>query len=242
MSSHSFIRLISVRSYINVDYIFLCTIDGVITLHIVSSYDIACQWCINFRKRVKNMPARLQPPESVTSKITFVVPAFHLEAHIDKCKTAFSPRLTKNIARTDFECIERGWSFLNGAASAMKEMRPGHRRDVLDDFCGFYNWLKTITLRTFSSLFLFYVAGLLMIVLDTTMTRKMLEAIPAAILHRATLDGFEDNLKLKFPDHLEEWIEMYTKWQNSDDKTIGNPFVVERTGMFLFTCLTTSVC
>lgn len=94
------------------------------------------------------MPPNLQLSQTVAN-IIFVVPAFHLEAHVDKCKALFSPRYTRGVGQTEFESIERVWSVLNGAASSTKEMRPGHRRDTLDDFCGYANWTKTIRLGKF---------------------------------------------------------------------------------------------
>lgn len=127
------------------DYIFLASIIGVLLLALVSSYDIGCQWSINFWERMNDMPEYLQLSESIVN-IVFVVPAFHLEAHIESCKPLFSPRFTRWMAQTEFEAIERIWSVLNGAASSTKEMRPGHRRDTLDDFCGYANWMKTIRL------------------------------------------------------------------------------------------------
>lgn len=178
------------------------------------------------------MPSRLQLPAAVASAITFVVPTFHLEAHIDKCKATFSSRLLKHMGRTDFEGIERGWANLNGAASSTKEMRPGHRRDVLDDFCGAYNWDKTIKLGTYRLHSDYMRACILTSITGTTMLRKMVVAIPSAVLHRATLNAFEENLHARLPAYLEEWQGMYEAWQNSADKSIDNPFVAERIGSY----------
>lgn len=132
--------------YVNVDYVFLSAVIGFALRALVSSYDIACQWSVNFLARLNAMPTRLRLPNTVANNVLFVVPAFHLEAHIDRCKAHFSPRHLPGLGRTEFECIERNWPGLNGTAASTKEMRPGHRRDVLDDFCGFWNWTKTIRL------------------------------------------------------------------------------------------------
>lgn len=131
--------------YANMDYIFLASIIGIMLLALVSSYDIGCQWSINFWERMAEMPDYLQISECVVN-VEFVVPAFHLEAHIEKCKPLFSPRFSRWLAQTEFEAIERIWAILNGIASSTREMRPGHRRDTIDDFCGYANWTKTIKL------------------------------------------------------------------------------------------------
>ncbi|KDQ58044.1 hypothetical protein JAAARDRAFT_129733, partial [Jaapia argillacea MUCL 33604] len=36
------------------------------------------------------------------------------------------------------------WAWLNGAGPSTKEMGPGTRRDTINDFCAFMNWLKMI--------------------------------------------------------------------------------------------------
>jgi hypothetical protein len=58
--------------------------------------------------------------------ITFLVPKFHLLAHVDKCQTAFSFNLTRGVGRTDGEAPERGWSDINPLSSQTKQMGPHH--------------------------------------------------------------------------------------------------------------------
>jgi hypothetical protein len=73
---------------------------------------------------------------------TFVVPKFHLPAHIEKCQTSFSLNLEVGMGRTDGEAPERGWANTNRISSSTKEMGPGTRRDTLDDHFGDWNWKK----------------------------------------------------------------------------------------------------
>lgn len=80
--------------------------------------------------------------------IVFLVPKFHLPAHILACQIAFSFNYTKNAARTDGEAPERGWGNINGAAGMTQEMGPGARRDTLDDFLGDWNWKKVSHMGT----------------------------------------------------------------------------------------------
>ncbi|EIM90992.1 uncharacterized protein STEHIDRAFT_44851, partial [Stereum hirsutum FP-91666 SS1] len=194
--------------YANMDYIFLASIIGIMLLALVSSYDIGCQWSINFWERMAEMPDHLQMADSIIN-ILFVVPAFHLEAHIEKCKPLFSPRFSRWLALTEFEAIERIWAILNGAAFSTKEMRPGHRRDTLDDFCGYANWTKTIKL-------------------GSSLLKKLVVAIPACLDHRAALRGFEDNLRKESPAVFASWVKMYEDWEEGEDKSVGCPFVAPR--------------
>jgi hypothetical protein len=107
------------------------------------SYDIACQWHKNFWKRMKIFP----PDEALSDTVKYIrylIPKFHLPAHVEECNLGFSFNLTKGVGRTDGEAPERGWANINPAAQSTKEMGPGSRRDTLDDHFGDWNWKKII--------------------------------------------------------------------------------------------------
>ena len=57
--------------------------------------------------------------------VVFLVPKFHLPAHIPRCQVAYSFNFTPHVGRTDGEAPERGWANINPAASSTKEMGPG---------------------------------------------------------------------------------------------------------------------
>lgn len=111
----------------------------------VVSYDIACQWSLKLWDRIKIYPESLQIDHEQHS-FYFLVPKFHLPAHIKKCQTDYSFNFNKNVGRTDGEGVERGWSYINPIAASTREMGPGSRRDVLDDHFGDWNWKKTTKL------------------------------------------------------------------------------------------------
>jgi hypothetical protein len=120
-------------------------------VHVTVSYDIACQWSKNLWKRMETYPRSLHIDHHRTD-FTFLVPKFHLPAHIEACQTAFSFNLTVGGGRTDGESPERGWANINHTASSTKEMGPGSRRDFLDDHFGDWNHKKVISLgRSFSA-------------------------------------------------------------------------------------------
>ncbi|KII88031.1 hypothetical protein PLICRDRAFT_112159, partial [Plicaturopsis crispa FD-325 SS-3] len=189
--------------YANMDYIFMSSIAGCTLKHLVASYDIACQWSKNFWSRMLKLPERIQlniPP----SNVSFVVPAFHIEAHESKCRNRYSSRRKKGMGRSDLEGVERLWSWIRGAASSTREMGPGHRRDTLDDFCSYANWLKILGM---GSLFL----------------RRMVEAIPEAVAHRQAFEDFEEGLRAERPGEIEKWEEMVARWDENPEEP--NPYM-----------------
>jgi Kyakuja-Dileera-Zisupton transposase len=87
----------------------------------------------------------------------FLIPKFHLTAHIMACQTIFLFNFNRYVGRTDGEAPECGWSQINAAAISTAEMGPGNRRDTLDDHFGDGNWQKTTRMgRSSLPLFLSY--------------------------------------------------------------------------------------
>lgn len=127
------------------DYLFFSSLEGCELTELVVSYDIACQWSIHIWERMATYSRRLHF-DRTGRRVIFLVPKFHLPAHIAKCQTAFSFNLTSCVARTDGEAPERGWSDINRVATSTREMGPGSRRDTLDDHFGDWNWKKVATL------------------------------------------------------------------------------------------------
>jgi len=112
------------------------------------SYDIACQWHKRLHQWMDNMPPSLQL-DLRNRSVSFLVPKFHLPAHITSCQWTFSFNWTKGVGWTDSEEPERGWANLNAAALSTKDMGPGHRQDTLDDYMGDWNWKKLVGLGLF---------------------------------------------------------------------------------------------
>ena len=136
----------SYSRYSNMDYLLLSSIASTTIKSITISYDIACQWGKNFtvRSNSPTLPDSLRLPSSIS--LMFIVPKFHLPAHIPKCHGPFSFNYAPGVGRTDGEGVERNWSTLNGIAPSVSMMGPGGRWDTLDDICNFTNWRKTISL------------------------------------------------------------------------------------------------
>lgn len=135
------------------DFMFYSSLANTRIKNMVISYDIACQWDKKFRQRMASFPDTWAINTGNVA-LTFLVPKFHLPAHIEKCHRDYSFNLTKHVGRTDGEAPERGWSKLNPLASSTKEMGPGSRRDTIGDHMGDSNWKKVTGLGELSPSFL----------------------------------------------------------------------------------------
>ncbi|KAK7048776.1 CxC2 domain-containing protein [Favolaschia claudopus] len=180
------------EKYSNMDFLWFSSLLGITLLTIVASYDIACQWCRNFWKRAKEMPDDLQLPDWV--QVIFKVPKFHLPPHVKKCHGPFSFNFTKGVGRTDGEGVERNWSWLNLAARSISVMGPGAREDTIDDLCAFFNWKKTVDL-------------------GNSLLRKMVLAIPQAMIHSRAFQSFTNGLRDGHEHDLERWEKMIRDWE-----------------------------
>ncbi|KAJ7609963.1 hypothetical protein FB45DRAFT_982292 [Roridomyces roridus] len=183
--------------YSNIDYLFFMSIIGIALSSILVSYDIACQWSINFWKRAKKMPSYLQLPPGL--RIQFKVPKFHLPLHVKKCHGPYSFNYTKGVGRTDGEGVERNWSWLNMIVRSVSVMGPGSREDTIDDFCGYANWRKTVGF-------------------GNSLLRKLVLAIPKAILHGQAFQAFTEGVREGHEDELEAWGEEIKAWEVDSEK------------------------
>lgn len=127
------------------DYIFLSSIMGVLVISILLTYDIACQWIKNLRKRVREFPVSMQEA-FLRIALMVAVPKFHLPAHGDACQSPYSLTNMVGAGRVDGEGIERGWSLMNAIATATREMGPGFRHNTMDDHWQSLNWRKIVGL------------------------------------------------------------------------------------------------
>ncbi|KAJ6448830.1 hypothetical protein C8R45DRAFT_1132718 [Mycena sanguinolenta] len=134
--------------YINMDYMLWKSLDGYDdVVQLIVSYDIVCQWSINIWVRLARYKPELQDRAGTGYRDwVWLIPKFHLPAHIEGCNILYSFNLTPYVAQTDGEAPERGWANANPLASSTKEMGPGARRDVLDDHFNDWNHKKIIAL------------------------------------------------------------------------------------------------
>ncbi|KAG1885233.1 hypothetical protein F4604DRAFT_1918904 [Suillus subluteus] len=132
--------------YLNMDYLFLSSMQSSSEISALNiSYDIACQWSKHLWTRMSAFPHEYHIKHDQKS-ITFLVPKFHLPAHVAKCQSNFSFNFIKGVGRTDGEAPERGWADINPIATSTRKMGPGSRRDTLDDHFNDWNWKKICTM------------------------------------------------------------------------------------------------
>jgi hypothetical protein len=122
------------------DYLFFSSLSFTDFVRLVMSYDIACQWHIKLWERMFNFPHYFHFDCDI-KMVTFLVPKFHLPAHVEKCEMAFSFNLTR---RTDGEAPEQGWSDINPLSSQTKQMGPASWRETIDDHFGDWNYKKVV--------------------------------------------------------------------------------------------------
>ena len=125
------------------DYVFFSSIRNNKLVQLIVSYDVACQWLKNLWHHMKVIPHSWHVDNNKTW-IIFLVPKFHLPAHIQYCHDNYSWNLTRGVGRTDGECIEHGWADGNPLATSVCEMGPGQRREVIDAHLGDSNHKKVI--------------------------------------------------------------------------------------------------
>lgn len=97
------------------DYIFATSLVlfGLTLLNtFLISYDIACQWSLLLLSRIVKINPRT-PILKEGAKSRFVVPKFHLPAHIPSCQTRFAFMFTPGAGLGDGEAPERGWAVTN---------------------------------------------------------------------------------------------------------------------------------
>ncbi|TRM56317.1 hypothetical protein BD626DRAFT_575841 [Schizophyllum amplum] len=131
--------------YCNVDYILLSVIVMLGYAALTVSYDIGCQYMINFFARMKKLPPVLQK-DAKELDVVFGLPVWHGGIHEEICRTRNSLKYHDGIGRTDGEAIERIWSLLNPFAWATKYMGAGARHDWLEDKVDNVNFGKLVTL------------------------------------------------------------------------------------------------
>ncbi|KAJ3537499.1 hypothetical protein NMY22_g5569 [Coprinellus aureogranulatus] len=187
------------EKYWNMDYFLVKSVADVGLKMYLISYDIACQWSLKLRERIRAISSScplLQP--DVTPR--FMVPKFHLPAHIPACRNKFCFMLTHGAGLGDGEAPERGWGESNPLGPATREMGPGTRRDTLDFNFGDYNWRKIVNL-------------------GSSLWKKLERAASLVAEQYIAHTELEGTLE---PGEVAEWKEALEAWD--EDPSKPNPF------------------
>jgi hypothetical protein len=128
------------------DYMFFMSLAGSPIKRLYVSYDIACQWHKNISERMKIFDFDDVQFKDGEKYVVFLIPKFHLPAHIELCNIMYSFNLAPCVGRTDGEAPERGWADANRLANSTSISGPGARRDKLDTHFQDWNWKKIVGL------------------------------------------------------------------------------------------------
>ncbi|KAK0430440.1 hypothetical protein EV421DRAFT_1893559 [Armillaria borealis] len=151
---------------VRMDYIFCSRMQHSMPQRVVVSYDINCQWSKKLWDRIAIYPSSMTPHQD-PANFVYLIPKFHLPAHIPSCHLKWMERLP-----------EHGWSQLNQLAASLKVMGLGGYLDTLDDHIGNYNYRKSA-------------------LMGASLLKAMLEAIPARTLHTAVYVEFTASLPME---------------------------------------------
>ncbi|KIK76544.1 hypothetical protein PAXRUDRAFT_169615, partial [Paxillus rubicundulus Ve08.2h10] len=94
-------------------------------------YDVACQWSIKFKDRVKACSTLSMPPNM---EIVPVVGKFYLSAHKLDCFLRFSLDFVQGAGHVDGEILETLWAPFNKISPTARSMSLAHRQEVYDDY------------------------------------------------------------------------------------------------------------
>lgn len=115
---------------------------------VVISYDIACKYSIYFDDRMAHEAYPLLTAEEITKLGTiekvWLVPKFHLGAHIEACADSYSFNITPDVGRTCGELVESNWSSLDRMARIIREEGFGNRKETVNDCMADWNYRKNM--------------------------------------------------------------------------------------------------
>ena len=141
--------------YCNMDYIILSALLGITLSWIILTYDIACQWSKNFKKRMmEKFPEHMRIPDQTI--INTAIPSWHINGHGDSCRQNFCLGYMKGAGWTCGEEVEVSWSHTNPLGPSVHEMGPAARHETLNDHWNGWNFHKIVGFRELNFLLIGY--------------------------------------------------------------------------------------
>ena len=139
--------------YCNVDFVIFVALLGISLHRIVITYDIACQWSKNLRKRMEEYPPEMHIQDM--TQVEVAIPGWHINGHGTDCRDNFNLSYMEGVGRTVGEDIETTWAGTNPLASSVREMGPAARHDTLNDHWNGWNFRKIVGFRKYFAFFTF---------------------------------------------------------------------------------------
>ncbi|KAK0496504.1 hypothetical protein EDD18DRAFT_1105616 [Armillaria luteobubalina] len=159
------------------------------------SYDITCQWNINFKTRMKELPSDLRLRNDIG--LSCGVPKLHAKAHKMACQCEYAIGIQSGTGRTDSEGIKWTWVVVNAIVWSTKEMGLGSRHDTLDDHFAYHNFVKLIGL-------------------GDMLHKKLTEAECQVVAYRKYHSNF--TRALPKPEYAKEWMAVVEEWDRDQSK------------------------
>lgn len=135
------------------DYILLATLITT-SVSLFVTYDIACQFSKNFKKRLPDFPPCMRLDQARCDSLHWAIPKKHWPVHGAKDHSRYSLNYLPYSGRTYGEGIESSWAHINLVSMSTKEMALSFRQETLDGHWGLWNWQKTIRFGELASIML----------------------------------------------------------------------------------------
>ncbi|KAJ7918352.1 hypothetical protein B0H13DRAFT_2321526 [Mycena leptocephala] len=184
--------------FCNIDFLLVSVLIAFNLLCVVVSYDIACQYAINFWQRMSEFPEAMRP-KIAKENVWWKVPNFHLPPHKTPCHSPYSFHWTPGAGMTHGEGVEQNWVFSNGAAASTRLMGPGSRHATLEDVFGFHNYDRQLAMHT---------------LLHRVLPKHLAVNIKEGLKHRAAFNTFTEGLEVLRPQEVAEWRAAVLKWES----------------------------
>jgi hypothetical protein len=103
------------------------------------SYDINCVYSKHIHDRfLDNLPQHAH----LIQDMEMVIPAVHIQNHIDSCMYLFGTAYQRCAAHFHAETAEQYWAEVNAVGNYTRQMNTGHRHDTICDHHGDWNYKK----------------------------------------------------------------------------------------------------
>ncbi|KAJ6483477.1 hypothetical protein C8R47DRAFT_1217563 [Mycena vitilis] len=182
--------------YCNMDFLLCGAIMALYILCLIVSYDIACQYGVNFWGRVLGMPESMRPRSNLgPSNVWWKVPNFHLPPHKPPCHSPYSFHFMWGAGMSHGEGVEQNWSSSNGAAASTRLMGPGSRQSTLEDVFGFHNYDRLLAMHR-------------------VLPKRLAVNIQQGLKHKAAYQTFTKGLEEFQPEQVQEWGEWVDRWES----------------------------
>ncbi|KAJ7712102.1 hypothetical protein B0H16DRAFT_1667635 [Mycena metata] len=198
--------------FCNMDFLLLSALLMYGLLYVIVSYDIACQYAINFWERMSKCPEPMRL-KLAPSNVWWKVPNFHLPPHKRPCHSPYSFHWMWGAGMTHGEGVEQNWAFSNGAAASMRLMGPGSRQATLEDVFGFHNYDRVLAMHR-------------------VLPKRLAVSMKEGAKHQAAFDTFTQALEEAKPEQVAEWREWVDRWESKQHTDASeSPFELTEQGM-----------